>query len=465
MENYSYSSYPDSVNSSPRSRQGDIETASWDEPPTTNYKVKFLCSYGGKIQPRPHDNQLTYVGGDTKILTVDRTIKFANLATKLYNMCDSEVSFKYQLPGEDLDALISVTNDEDLDHMLLEYDRLCKSSAKPARLRLFLFNLKRGGNGSSFGSSESKSERQWFVDALNSANLEAVDEQPPPLPPVVAADTPDYLFGLEDKSRPNHTALPPEEVVGQPSAEINRQIEDLQRLQISGQDQSPRYYRGEYNENYQQNVSPPPPQQTAFPVNSQAGAYWPEQHRPGGQYSHPQVQTEQPVYLIQTPTGIYQAPQPVRQMTGQPGQGYYGVQRMVPEVYREQQVYNQVPHQNQQHNYTGAYNTETVGNQQHNYSGGYNAETAGFMRGPPESAYTQVAIDGAGRQVYYTTQGGMVTGPPAQGGMVATPPLQGVSTAGAALFFPGNQGVSAAGGPGYVPEVKVASKVTQPPPL
>ncbi|KAG2394688.1 uncharacterized protein HKW66_Vig0079370 [Vigna angularis] len=34
-----------------------------------------VCSYGDKIQPRTHDNQLSYVGGDTKILAVNRAIK------------------------------------------------------------------------------------------------------------------------------------------------------------------------------------------------------------------------------------------------------------------------------------------------------------------------------------------------------------------------------------------------------
>lgn len=41
--------------------------------------------------------------------------------------------------------MISVTNDEDLEHMMHEYDRLFKASAKPARLRLFLFPVAAGG--------------------------------------------------------------------------------------------------------------------------------------------------------------------------------------------------------------------------------------------------------------------------------------------------------------------------------
>ena len=109
MENYplNNSSYPDSVNSSPRS----LENSSGDEAISSSsayFKVKFLCSYGGKILPRPHDNQLTYVGGDTKILAVDRNIKYSMFISKLSSLSDSsEVSFKYQLPGEDLDVVSS----------------------------------------------------------------------------------------------------------------------------------------------------------------------------------------------------------------------------------------------------------------------------------------------------------------------------------------------------------------------
>ncbi|MBA0766295.1 hypothetical protein Gotri_015350, partial [Gossypium trilobum] len=152
MENYSYNSYPDSGNSSPRSREIDFENPPpWDDQQqhAQNYKAKFMCSYGGKILPRPHDNQLSYIGGETKILAVERTIKFSSMISKLSALCcggDGEVSFKYQLPGEDLDALISVTNDDDLEHMMHEYDRLYRASAKPVRMRLFIFPATDSGN-------------------------------------------------------------------------------------------------------------------------------------------------------------------------------------------------------------------------------------------------------------------------------------------------------------------------------
>jgi hypothetical protein len=38
--------------------------------------VKFLCSYGGRILPRRTDGTLRYVGGDNRVLSVDRPIRF-----------------------------------------------------------------------------------------------------------------------------------------------------------------------------------------------------------------------------------------------------------------------------------------------------------------------------------------------------------------------------------------------------
>jgi hypothetical protein len=39
-------------------------------PPPLPAKVRLMVSYGGRIQPRPHDNQLAYVNGKTKILSL-----------------------------------------------------------------------------------------------------------------------------------------------------------------------------------------------------------------------------------------------------------------------------------------------------------------------------------------------------------------------------------------------------------
>ncbi|KAF8407782.1 hypothetical protein HHK36_006918 [Tetracentron sinense] len=164
-------SYPDSVDSSPRYRNAD----SWDEPlpPLAGAKLRLMCSYGGHIIPRPHDKSLCYLGGDTRIIVVDRHSSLADLSTRLSRslLNGRPFTLKYQLPNEDLDSLISVTTDEDLENMVEEYDRTSISSLKPSRLRLFLFPSK-PETAASIGSllDDSKSE-SWFFDALNGSGM------------------------------------------------------------------------------------------------------------------------------------------------------------------------------------------------------------------------------------------------------------------------------------------------------
>ncbi|NP_001276270.1 uncharacterized protein LOC100810685 [Glycine max] len=102
------------------------------EPPKST--LKFLCSYGGKILPRYPDGKLRYLGGHTRILAVDRSIPFSELLLKLEELCGASVRhLRCQLPSEDLDALVSITSDEDLANLIEEYDRV--SSLK---IRAFL---------------------------------------------------------------------------------------------------------------------------------------------------------------------------------------------------------------------------------------------------------------------------------------------------------------------------------------
>ncbi|KAJ7965858.1 Octicosapeptide/Phox/Bem1p domain-containing protein [Quillaja saponaria] len=427
MENYSHSSYPDSRDSSPRSRDIDAENPSWDAPPSSN-KVKFMCSYGGKIQPRPHDNQLAYIGGDTKILSVDRNIKFSAVISKLSSLCEADVCFKYQLPGEDLDALISVTNDEDLEHMMVEYDRLFRASAKPARMRLFLFPLTPSAP-TSFGSNDTKSERQWFVDALNSVQIQPLEDSSPPT--AVSEGNPDFLFGLDKGYQAIPAAKLPDSVpaptvpgvvakemsagsdcgsedryvVGEPvvsPSEIQRQIHELQRLQLANNEQvlqrkidegNAGFYTVDYNSqnNSEKMAQPPAPFQVRVPVQVPAG-YLQERHMTTAGYpvSAAPTGTEQPVYLIQTPGGMYQATT-LRPMTGPVGQPYYGVQRMVPA-----ETYNAAPPGSFSHSQSkaGAY-TENTGMMQQKIA-------------VAEAGYAQVGYDSSGRQVFYAAAPGGV---------------------------------------------------------
>ncbi|KAA3463547.1 leucine-rich repeat extensin-like protein 2 [Gossypium australe] len=464
MENCSYNSYPDSGDSSPRSREIDFENPPpWEDQSQQpqSYKAKFMCSYGGKIHPRPHDNQLAYIGGETKILAADRNIKFSAMISKLSALCgggDGDFSFKYQLPGEDLDALISVTNDDDLEHMMLEYDRLYRASAKPARMRLFVFPATGSVN---YGSEGAKLDRERFVDALNSGTTPGGEKTA-----AIPQSNVDFLFGLEKGMAPpppvkirdpvaEPVIQPPPppvpEVVGTDHAlspgEIQRQIQELQRLQIRDQEhlqelqrlqirdqeQLAMYrkkteeaasfpYTGEY---YAQKLpEKPQPVTVQQHVPATAGIWSDKQISSGGfpatvtAAPGPPPPADHPVYMIpapvpgSAPANLYHAPPPVpapapapasasaaaqmvRPVTGQAGQGYYtNVQRMPHEVYREQPVYNMVaqpqppPTQHQP--------ISTMAQQ--------------VVR-PPSSGVTDAGyghMAAYDRQAYYTAQGGVV---------------------------------------------------------
>ncbi|KAG6406729.1 hypothetical protein SASPL_134338 [Salvia splendens] len=464
MENYPYnSSYQESGDSSPRSGEIDFENPPpWEDSqgnqPPPNYKVKFMCSYGGKIHPRPHDNQLSYIGGETKILSVDRSIKFGSLLPKLTALCDCDsISFKYQLPGEDLDALISVTNDDDLEHMMLEYERLYRISPKPTRLRIFIFptlNQSLSSSTRSFGSDDVKSEKERFVEALNSAPIVTAQPHtvaaaaPQPQPPPGNAD---FLFGFEKANAMAPQQPIQHQMMGRaPEMEdpvflqaqdersiamdpIQKHIQDLQRLRLEEQQQG--VYRRKSDDNLSGGY--PPTEYYKLPEKAPPpGPHWPDNRQiPGGMFP---ASTEQPVYMIQTPAGAYHAPM-MRPMAGAPPQGYYAVQRMPPEQQQQQQMYNVIPHPQ------SAVASMAAPPPQQQKAAGY-SEGFGMVRGVAEAGYAQVAYDvGAGRQVLYTTTQGGVMG-------AAPPQYQGVVSGGE---------MRTAGG--YNPDVggKGVPKVTQ----
>ncbi|CAH9071895.1 unnamed protein product [Cuscuta europaea] len=98
-------------------------------------KLKFLCSFGGRISRGPNNGRLRYVGGETRIISIRKNLTYDELVKKTRAIYDHPHTIKYQLTGEDLDALISVTSDEDLHNMIEEFQDSGKISQF---LRLFL---------------------------------------------------------------------------------------------------------------------------------------------------------------------------------------------------------------------------------------------------------------------------------------------------------------------------------------
>ncbi|KAF9606339.1 hypothetical protein IFM89_025007 [Coptis chinensis] len=130
-------------------------------------KFKFLCSFGGKILPRPSDGKLRYVGGETRIINIRQNLSWGELVKKTSEICNQPHIIKYQLPGEDLDALISVSSDEDLQNMLEEYNGLERIDGQ--RLRLFLISTNESESPSSFEAraAEQGSSEYEYVVAVN----------------------------------------------------------------------------------------------------------------------------------------------------------------------------------------------------------------------------------------------------------------------------------------------------------
>lgn len=189
----------DSVTSTPRSIHHNIHddnTIPTLQPPA---RVRFMCSFGGKILPRPHDNQLRYMGGDTRIVAVNRHISYSSLLSKLSKLSGTtNSSIKYQLPNEDLDALITVSTDEDVENMMEEFDRLVQSH-KSARLRIFLFPSDPDSRASSISSllDGSAKREHWFLDALNGRRGSGLERGQSEVSSIVS-EVPDYLFGLDN---------------------------------------------------------------------------------------------------------------------------------------------------------------------------------------------------------------------------------------------------------------------------
>lgn len=128
-------------------------------------KLRILCSFGGKILPRPVDGKLRYVGGETRMISIRKNISWEELVSKTSGICNQPHSIKYQLPGEDLDALISVSSNEDLQNMMEEYHGIEKSAGSQ-RLRIFLIPATEIENQSS-GTLQQACPDYEYVVAVN----------------------------------------------------------------------------------------------------------------------------------------------------------------------------------------------------------------------------------------------------------------------------------------------------------
>ncbi|XP_027186162.1 uncharacterized protein [Cicer arietinum] len=152
----------------PASQRVDKSSENGGDDSVSGRKLKFMCSYGGKILPRPSDGMLRYVGGQTRIISVKRDVSFSDLVQKMVDTFGQPVVIKYQLPGEDLDALVSVSCPDDLDNMMEEYERLIeRSSDGSPKLRVFLFSASEFDPSSVLQFVNLHDGGQKYVEAVN----------------------------------------------------------------------------------------------------------------------------------------------------------------------------------------------------------------------------------------------------------------------------------------------------------
>ncbi|PON83952.1 PB1 domain containing protein [Trema orientale] len=176
--------------------------------PSPKNKLKFLCSHGGRILPRPADGHLKYVGGETRVISVPRDITFSELKKRLTDINDGDMVLKYQLSPEDLDALVSVRSEEDLKHMLNEYDRH-ETQGSP-KLRTFLFPSKptnaQDNLQPAFMEPHSSLE-QRYIDAINGVVRTA---RRPKMAPIII-NTPTFTISSAcsspNSNSPEHQAV------------------------------------------------------------------------------------------------------------------------------------------------------------------------------------------------------------------------------------------------------------------
>ncbi|PWZ52694.1 hypothetical protein Zm00014a_027269 [Zea mays] len=106
-----------------------------------NTHMKLLCSNGGRFQPCGPDGELRYVGGETRVLVVPRTVSFRDLAARLAEMAGGSVqvrAIRHRLADEGVeDVIVTVTCDEEVAHMRDEYDRL-RATRPAARFRVYV---------------------------------------------------------------------------------------------------------------------------------------------------------------------------------------------------------------------------------------------------------------------------------------------------------------------------------------
>ncbi|DBA94196.1 hypothetical protein WJX77_007431 [Trebouxia sp. C0004] len=114
--------------------------------PNSPGKMKFVCRWGGELV-QDSQGRLAFEGGETRLCTLPKAVRYRDFVTKLRELTGqpgapgTEMVLKYQLPGHNMEELISLRTNEDLEEFKDEHDDLASNftQGSPAqRLRLFV---------------------------------------------------------------------------------------------------------------------------------------------------------------------------------------------------------------------------------------------------------------------------------------------------------------------------------------
>ncbi|KAG5001087.1 hypothetical protein JHK87_022159 [Glycine soja] len=178
--------------------------------------MKCLCSFGGRILPRPSDGKLRYVGGQTRIIRLRKDISWQELMQKALLIYNLVHVLKYQLPGEDLDALVSVSSEEDLQNMMEECN-LLEDRERSQKLRLFLFSLSDLEDAQfALGSIGGDSQVQYVL-AVNAMDFGSINSSTP----LGVSFSADDLHELERQTAERETCRVTVESIGVSNAPLS----------------------------------------------------------------------------------------------------------------------------------------------------------------------------------------------------------------------------------------------------
>ncbi|KAE8726032.1 hypothetical protein F3Y22_tig00007895pilonHSYRG00076 [Hibiscus syriacus] len=180
-------------------------------PSSPRNRIKFLCSYGGKIMPRSSDGKLKYVGGETRMVAVPGDINFSaeELKKKVNGMVEGDVILKFPIIPEELDALFeNQTNPVDpyaIEQRYIEaINGIHLQSSNNTSGRQTSVNP----SSSNFSTSACTSPTSASPDAMASSYpmepsfLVANQHNKPPMPKVRSSPS---LYNLHLQSNNNHS--------------------------------------------------------------------------------------------------------------------------------------------------------------------------------------------------------------------------------------------------------------------